>query len=256
MTKATVHCTGEVVWEPPAIYKSFCTIDVEFFPFDEQTCTMKFGSWTYERAKVNLERASDLKDHWNKSASFDIDLSGYHLTYIWDLMAVKAQRNEVVYPCCSETFVDVTFSITIRRKPLFYVMNLIVPSMAMSFLTVLVFHLPSDSGEKITYSLSVLLALMVFFLLLSDLIPPTSVVQPLIGKYLLCTLLLVALTIVITVTTLRIHYRSPATHVMTPWVRTVFLHILPKVLYLERPMAAQEPDLENHKGTERRHPME
>ncbi|BFZ02075.1 hypothetical protein BsWGS_05114 [Bradybaena similaris] len=36
MTKATLHSTGKVVWEPPAIYKSSCVIDVEFFPFDEQ----------------------------------------------------------------------------------------------------------------------------------------------------------------------------------------------------------------------------
>ncbi|KAK3797562.1 hypothetical protein RRG08_054591 [Elysia crispata] len=36
MTKATLHSNGNVVWEPPAIYKSSCTIDVEFFPFDEQ----------------------------------------------------------------------------------------------------------------------------------------------------------------------------------------------------------------------------
>ncbi|GFS24718.1 acetylcholine receptor subunit alpha-like [Elysia marginata] len=36
MTKATLHSNGNVVWEPPAIYKSSCTINVEFFPFDEQ----------------------------------------------------------------------------------------------------------------------------------------------------------------------------------------------------------------------------
>lgn len=43
MTKATLHYNGKVLWEPPAIYKSSCTINVEFFPFDEQHCTMKFG---------------------------------------------------------------------------------------------------------------------------------------------------------------------------------------------------------------------
>ena len=48
MTKAILHFSGKVVWNPPAIYKSSCEIDVEFFPFDEQKCFMKFGSWTYD----------------------------------------------------------------------------------------------------------------------------------------------------------------------------------------------------------------
>jgi len=53
MTKAILHHTGKVVWKPPAIYKSFCEIDVEYFPFDEQTCFMKFGSWTYDGYMVS-----------------------------------------------------------------------------------------------------------------------------------------------------------------------------------------------------------
>ena len=36
MTKASLNYTGEVVWKPPAIYKSSCKINVEWFPFDEQ----------------------------------------------------------------------------------------------------------------------------------------------------------------------------------------------------------------------------
>ena len=52
MTKATLHHLGKVVWEPPAIYKSHCDINVEFFPFDEQLCKLKFGSWTYDGLKV------------------------------------------------------------------------------------------------------------------------------------------------------------------------------------------------------------
>lgn len=53
MTKAILNYTGTVKWKPPAIYKSSCEIDVEFFPFDQQTCTMKFGSWTYDGYTVS-----------------------------------------------------------------------------------------------------------------------------------------------------------------------------------------------------------
>lgn len=55
MTKAHLFHTGRVRWVPPAIYKSSCSIDVTFFPFDQQSCKMKFGSWTYDRAKIDLE---------------------------------------------------------------------------------------------------------------------------------------------------------------------------------------------------------
>jgi len=53
MTKAILHYTGKVVWTPPAIFKSSCEIDVRYFPFDQQTCFMKFGSWTYDGDQVS-----------------------------------------------------------------------------------------------------------------------------------------------------------------------------------------------------------
>jgi nicotinic acetylcholine receptor len=52
MTKAVLHHTGKVVWTPPAIFKSSCEIDVRYFPFYQQTCFMKFGSWTYDGFQV------------------------------------------------------------------------------------------------------------------------------------------------------------------------------------------------------------
>lgn len=32
---------------PPMIYKSYCSIDIQYYPFDIQNCTLKFGTWTY-----------------------------------------------------------------------------------------------------------------------------------------------------------------------------------------------------------------
>ena len=65
MTKATIHYNGLVVWKPPAIYKSLCPIDVEFFPFDEQMCILKIGSWSYDGYSVDIKHvglSDDAKD--------------------------------------------------------------------------------------------------------------------------------------------------------------------------------------------------
>lgn len=121
-----------------------------------------------------------------------------------------------------------------RRKTLFYTVNLIIPCMGISFLTVLVFYLPSDSGEKVSLSISILLSLTVFFLLLAEIIPPTSLVVPLLGKFVLFTMILDTFSICVTVVVLNVHFRSPQTHVMSPWVRRVFIHVLPRLLVMRR----------------------
>jgi len=51
-TKAKVDPEGRVQWHPPASYKVSCTIDVTYFPLDEQTCFFEFGSWTYNQKEV------------------------------------------------------------------------------------------------------------------------------------------------------------------------------------------------------------
>ncbi|RCN50786.1 Neurotransmitter-gated ion-channel transmembrane region, partial [Ancylostoma caninum] len=139
------------------------------------------------------------------------------------------------YPCCESPFIDITYEIHLRRKTLFYTVNLIFPSVGISFLTALVFYLPSDGGEKISLCISILISLTVFFLLLVEIIPSTSLVIPLIGKYLLFTMVLVTLSVVVTVVTLNVHYRSPTTHNMPECVRHFFIEVLPKYLLMKRP---------------------
>ncbi|XP_067204970.1 acetylcholine receptor subunit alpha-like isoform X5 [Linepithema humile] len=231
-TKATLNYTGRVEWKPPAIYKSSCEIDVEYFPFDEQTCVMKFGSWTYDGFQVDLRHIDEVRG--SNVVDIGVDLSEFYTSVEWDILEVPAVRNEKFYTCCDEPYLDITFNITMRRKTLFYTVNLIIPCMGISFLTVLVFYLPSDSGEKVSLSISILLSLTVFFLLLAEIIPPTSLVVPLLGKFVLFTMILDTFSICVTVVVLNVHFRSPQTHVMAPWVRRVFIHVLPRLLVMRR----------------------
>jgi hypothetical protein len=164
------------------------------------------------------------------------DLDNYIKSVEWDVLDVPARRSDRYYPCCNEPYPDITFNITIRRRPLFYTVNLIIPCVVISYLTVFVFYLPSESGEKVTLCIYILVSLNVFFLLLSDIIPPTSFVIPLIGKFLLFTMIFVTLSIIVTVTVLDNHHKSTMTYTMAPWVRQVFLNILPGLLMMKRPL--------------------
>ncbi|XP_038163113.1 neuronal acetylcholine receptor subunit alpha-3 isoform X2 [Cyprinodon tularosa] len=223
-TKALLRYNGDVTWIPPAIFKSSCKIDVTYFPFDYQNCTMKFGSWTYDKAKIDLVLIGstiNLKDFWETGEWIIIDAPGY--------------KHDIKYNCCEEIYTDITYSLYIRRLPLFYTINMIIPCLLISFLTVLVFYLPSDCGEKVTLCISVLLSLTVFLLVITETIPSTSLVIPLIGEYLLFTMIFITLSIVITVFVLNVHYRTPKTHTMPCWVRRVFLGLLPRVMFMTRP---------------------
>nr|XP_044993810.1 neuronal acetylcholine receptor subunit beta-2 [Jaculus jaculus] len=220
-SNAVVSYDGSIFWLPPAIYKSACKIEVKHFPFDQQNCTMKFRSWTYDRTEIDLVLKSDV------ASLDDFTPSGE-----WDIVALPGRRNE--HPDDS-TYVDITYDFIIRRKPLFYTINLIIPCVLITSLAILVFYLPSDCGEKMTLCISVLLALTVFLLLISKIVPPTSLDVPLVGKYLMFTMVLVTFSIVTSVCVLNVHHRSPTTHTMAPWVKVVFLDKLPALLFLQQP---------------------
>uniref|UniRef100_A0A452RGM5 Cholinergic receptor nicotinic beta 2 subunit n=1 Tax=Ursus americanus TaxID=9643 RepID=A0A452RGM5_URSAM len=195
-SNAVVSYDGSIFWLPPAIYKSACKIEVKHFPFDQQNCTMKFRSWTYDRTEIDLVLKSDV------ASLDDFTPSGE-----WDIVALPGRRNE--NPDDS-TYVDITYDFIIRRKPLFYTINLIIPCVLITSLAILVFYLPSDCGEKMTLCISVLLALTVFLLLISKIVPPTSLDVPLVGKYLMFTMVLVTFSIVTSVCVLNVHHRSPS----------------------------------------------
>ena len=111
------------------------------------------------------------------------DLTNYTPNGEWTLSESPVLVRRVkYYTCCPEPFPEIVITFHIRRKTLYYMYNIVFPCMMMSTLTVLVFCLPPDSGEKIALGVTVLLAFSVFMLAIAEKMPETSESIPLIGK--------------------------------------------------------------------------
>ncbi|CAM5137787.1 unnamed protein product [Eretmochelys imbricata] len=236
-----IYDSGFVYWLPPAIFHSPCPINVNFFPFDWQNCSLKFSSLRYNAKEItmNLKQEPDPDRTLNKSYLVEwitIDLEAFTENGEWEIIHKPARKNidRSVSPESSK-YQDITFYLIIKRKPLFYIINIVLPCILIAFMAIFVFYLPAESGEKMTLAISVLLAQSVFLLLISQRLPATSLAIPLIGKYLLFIMLLVTAVVGTCVIVLNIHFRTPSTHVMSSWVKELFLETLPCLLHMSRP---------------------
>ncbi|XP_049659265.1 acetylcholine receptor subunit delta isoform X2 [Accipiter gentilis] len=220
-----IYNTGYVYWLPPAIFRSACPINVDFFPFDWQNCTLKFSSLAYSALEISMHLKTDNDPETGRDYPVEwiiIDPEGFTENGEWEIIHRPARKNiHPDNPPESSEHQDITFYLIIKRKPLFYVINIVTPCILIAFMAILVFYLPADSGEKMTLVISVLLAQSVFLLLISQRLPATSHAIPLIGKYLLFIMLLVTAVVVICVVVLNFHFRTPSTHIMSDWIKEV-----------------------------------
>lgn len=208
--RVVLHYSGKNVWLSPVTFKSKCRIDIKYFPFDTQNCKMKFGSWTYDGFRLDV-----------MNESYSADLGNYIDSAEWKLVGAPAKRNVVTYFCCEEPFPDVTYTIIIRRRSLFYMMNLILPLVIITVLINVSFVLPAESGERISLTITILLAMTVFMLVVAETIPPSSDVVPLIAKFYMAGMVEMAIGLVWTCYILK-YYHSDVIE-MPSWVRKYVL---------------------------------
>lgn len=69
------------------------------------------------------------------------------------LVGVPVERNVVLYDCCPDNpYIDLTYSINVRRRKLYYLVNIVLPCVMLAVLTLLTFTIPCEAGEKISFS--------------------------------------------------------------------------------------------------------
>uniref|UniRef100_A0A158Q8R2 Cation transporter family protein n=1 Tax=Elaeophora elaphi TaxID=1147741 RepID=A0A158Q8R2_9BILA len=246
-TNMVVYSTGDISWIPPAIFKISCKINIEWFPFDEQRCFFKFGSWTYDGDKLDLQPGKggfDISEYMPSGEWALPSRRKCHLCLIIKLGAkmsmTTVSRTVKFYECCPEPYPDLKFYLHLRRRTLYYgsvsfCFNLIMPCILTTMMTLLGFTLPPDAGEKITLQITVLLSICFFLSVVSEMSPPTSEAVPLLGIFFSCCMIVVTASTVFTVYVLNLHYRTSETHEMGTLTKTLLLYWLPYLLRINRP---------------------
>nr|XP_040565965.1 neuronal acetylcholine receptor subunit alpha-7-like [Lepeophtheirus salmonis]XP_040565967.1 neuronal acetylcholine receptor subunit alpha-7-like [Lepeophtheirus salmonis] len=215
---------GEIRYMPPGIIQSTCEIDITWFPFDEQNCTFKFGSWTHDGNRLNLSMM-DSKG----------DLTNFETSVEWEVLGMPAIRTEDIYDCCKDKiFQDITYTIQLRRRTLYYLGNWTLPCVLIASMAILGFYFPPESGEKITLEITILMSLTFFMNMVTDMQPPSSK-TPLVGIYFSCIMIMIASSVICSILVINYHHRLTEYGDMPKWFRFIFFKVLPKILLMSFP---------------------
>ncbi|VDN50698.1 unnamed protein product [Dracunculus medinensis] len=172
----------------PSMYKFSCMLNLRFFPYDIQNCEIIFGSWTHDNKAVDYEANSDGENAIGSNHLLENEE--------WQLLGSQVEKKEVKYECCVNNYTLLVYKLHIRRKPLFYLVNLVAPT---SFITLIAifgfFSTPTINDireEKISLGITTLLSMSILILMVSDKMPSTSSFIPLIGWFYFSMMLLIS----------------------------------------------------------------
>uniref|UniRef100_A0A914I3G9 Uncharacterized protein n=1 Tax=Globodera rostochiensis TaxID=31243 RepID=A0A914I3G9_GLORO len=224
----------------PAIYTVTCRLNIRYFPYDQQNCTLTISSWTNSKSAL---------DYY---ADEQVNLASYIPNEEWDVASFRIFRHEYKYACCPEPWVILEASIVLRRKPLYYVINLIIPTSIITLVAITGFFTPAstadDRTEKINLGITTLLAMSILMLMVSDQMPTTSEFVPLIAWFYLSIIIIISIgtfltSVILSVQSRRQYGQLPALH-----LRCLFFVKLAKWLCLSvpPPLLALWEELNDH----------
>ncbi|XP_056310275.1 5-hydroxytryptamine receptor 3A [Danio aesculapii] len=152
-----------------------CRMDLYKFPFDTQTCNITFHSAVHTSKELVIHPLSEAKFITQDSKHL------FEAQGEWELLLINPSNfNGTVLGNLHDLLV---YQITIKRRPLLYVINIIIPVFFFLVLDVTSFFIDANGADKLSFKVTLLLAISVLLLILNDTLPSTADKLPLIGIY-------------------------------------------------------------------------
>ena len=181
---------GEICWIPGITAQTICAIDTKFFPFDEQVCHIELVSWMSTNSYVIFK--TDIPEQ-----DWDIYENGQ-----WELISMSSEVQLI------NTYSYFLFRFYLKRRATYYVTTIIVPVALISVLNCFTFAIPKQSGERISYSVTVFLAFVLIMTIVSAVLPKTSKQTSVLVIYIGCLLFTGLLTIITSIISIDIDYKK------------------------------------------------
>lgn len=98
------------------------------------------------------------------------------------------------------------YTLKIKRKPLYYIMLLIVPCVLCTLLILISFAIPPENGERIGFCATIMISVSVYLLIMADMLPEKSDTLPILGVYYTITMVEIAVALMATILVLRVYH--------------------------------------------------
>ena len=189
-----VYAEGYVYWGASLVTKTSCDIDVTYYPFDTQSCSIIVNTWMTNSDEVFI---------WVDSAQANETLDYFTPSGTWEIISHEIGAEFIDL----DRDISLVYTMKLKRRRTYYVVNIILPVLFLSFTASMVFFLPADAGEKIGMGITVLLAFAVYLTIIADNMPQTSLQVSYLAVYLTLLLGLTAMGVVLAVVVLHIHHK-------------------------------------------------
>ncbi|CAM5172282.1 unnamed protein product [Eretmochelys imbricata] len=206
---------GEVQNLKPIQVVTACSLDIYNFPFDVQNCSLTFTSWLHNIRDINISL-------WRQPELVKFDKSIFMNQGEWELLYVLSQFREFSVEG-SDSYAEMKFYVVIRRRPLFYAVSLLLPSIFLMVMDIVGFYLPPDSGERVSFKITLLLGYSVFLIIVSDTLPATAIGTPLIGVYFVVCMALLVISLTETILIVRLVHKQDLQPHVPDWVKHLVL---------------------------------